>query len=1320
MRIRGSEIENTGSWWLAFLAVLLCLPGPVQGQGPAAPALSQIAQIKQLSRAQAQQHLPVRVRGVVTYWDPATLDLCLQDESDGIWVAVSTPDLPLSIGRAVEITGVTSGGKFTRGIAKPAFKILPDRLPFPKPKTVTPRQFLSGNEDARRLQVEGVVQWAQHSEGKLLLWLRSGASKIQVVIPTYPPELEPSGLVKSLLCVRGVGYTSMPDFQDVFTTRLLVNSFSDDVEITGDAEDQPPAIVQHAIGDLRAFSQTNMPDYPLRISGVATDGNAEEITLKDSTGVLRVHPRNPTFTGPEYHTQADGFLETNETGTLILADAVTRQYAVCKPRPALANSNTWETNANPVHLIITDLKSLRELPHDEAMKGYPVHLTGVVTWYNRALKVFCLQDEEFGVFVDVAEDLPKEFGLARLVEVRGYADGGAYAPYVRAGVVQIIAESRLPAPWIGNSSELASGTYDGRWVEVEGIIRSAVTNVTDGAILRVASAGHKFEVRFPEAVDAIQLPGEDAKIRVRGVCDAVTQDGQAQGFQVLVSSPAQVEQLQRPVDAARLPLSEIGRLFSSATETSRGHRLKVQGWVTLSGGAESLFISDGTNGLRIYPREDIAFKVGDRVEAIGFPALGEVREVLEDAETRRLSSGIPLEPVVRDVTRASEADCDSRLIKIGQVKLIESYRRGKSLVLVAQAGQHVFEARWEGHLPLATWPHLEVGSTLDLIGICHVKVDTHRIPQSFFLQLRSPDDLQSIVAPPINWTPRLLYIFGLAAAAICLSLLWVVALRRRVNRQTQAIREQLAHKAALERRYRQLIDNANDLVFIMDQEGRFISVNPACQRVTGYTPEEALRMKLEQWVLSEMWLPLRQYLDEQRAPGHSRVHEVSILSKGGRRVSLELSVSAIYDEGRITGLQGIARDITERRALEHQLHQAQKMESVGQLAAGIAHDFNNIMTVILGHGSLLSLEPGLGESAQESCQQVTAAAQRAADLTRQLLAFSRKQMMNRRTLDLNEIIANLTKMLARLLGEHIELKVVGTDLPAIKADAGMVEQIIINLAVNARDAMPQGGRLEIATRQAAFTEADVERNPESRIGRFVCLSVSDTGCGMDKATLEHLFEPFFTTKGVGKGTGLGLATVYGIVKQHEGWSEVTSEPLQGTRFDIFLPACNESPAFAAGEAAPALAFQGGRETILVVEDEPSLRQLVQRVLREHNYQVFSAATGKEALRVWQNQTDTLDLLLTDLVMPDGMSGRDLANHLRQKKPGLKVIYASGYSAELAAVEASLEEDIRFLPKPFVPATLVQAVRDCLDGKPGEARRSRDPKGAYAGLSITAS
>jgi PAS domain S-box-containing protein len=414
-------------------------------------------------------------------------------------------------------------------------------------------------------------------------------------------------------------------------------------------------------------------------------------------------------------------------------------------------------------------------------------------------------------------------------------------------------------------------------------------------------------------------------------------------------------------------------------------------------------------------------------------------------------------------------------------------------------------------------------------------------------------------------------------------------------------------------------------------------------------------------------------------------------------MSLERYSSPVRDKaGKLYGRIWTFRDITEQRKLEGQLRQSQKMEAIGQLAGGVAHDFNNILAVIQLQADLLKADGNLSPAQLDFADEIGTAAQRAAALTRQLLLFSRKEMLQLRDLDLNQSINNMTKMLRRILGEDIQMQFkFAIRTLFIHADAGMMDQVLMNLAVNSRDAMSGGGKLVIETTAVDFDESIKEHAPQARAGSFVCLSVSDTGCGIAPENLQKIFEPFFTTKEVGKGTGLGLATVFGIVQQHQGWVNVYSEVGYGTTFRIYLPRLAKisepKPEQTASDS-----MIGGNETVLLVEDDAFLRASVRKTLSQLGYRVFEAVNGVEAVEIWKGHRDQIHLLLTDLVMPGGLNGKELGGLLLKENPNLKIIYASGHSAEVAGKDFPLEEGVNFLTKPFQAHKLAQAVRRRLD------------------------
>jgi PAS domain S-box-containing protein len=646
--------------------------------------------------------------------------------------------------------------------------------------------------------------------------------------------------------------------------------------------------------------------------------------------------------------------------------------------------------------------------------------------------------------------------------------------------------------------------------------------------------------------------------------------------------------------------------------------------------------------------------------------------------------------------------------------------------------------------------------------------------------------------------------------------------RRAATPKVKLTRAQLKEKAKLDKRYRALFENANDLIVGTGLDGKILYVNNAWHETLDFSETEIATLSIFQLVHSESLQDFNQGFRRAASGIKIKQLEIALVSKYGKRVVVEGSFNCEMEGDEVASIQCIFRDITERKRsasalkqsearfslvfatspiaigiftceegkvqdvndsflnmlrydrrevigstdrdmnlwvnladreqmlsklkhklavrdaqcklrtqrgevrdaliaadtielngescivmmihdntdrmnLEGQLRQVQKMEGIGQLAAGVAHDFNNILTIIQGHAAQLrGGAVGLPDKIGNSVEQVSMAADRAANLTRQLLTFCRKQAMLPEVMDLNATVTQVSKMLERILGEDIGLEVRGEkNLPTINADTAMLELCLINLASNARDAMPKGGQLRITTSTVNVTVEHVKRQPKAKLGKHVCLAVADTGHGMNPETLRRIFEPFFTTKEVGKGTGLGLATVYGIIEQHQGWIEVVSEVGRGSTFKIYLPIVEKPAAPAAAPERP-VEIKSGNETILLVEDEEELRELAKLILEQYKYRVLEAGSGVQALKVWETHAKEIDLLLTDMVMPEGMTGRDLAERLQAERPDIKVLYSSGYSPDVVGGYFKLPENSFFLAKPYHPPKLAQAVRECLD------------------------
>ncbi len=578
------------------------------------------------------------------------------------------------------------------------------------------------------------------------------------------------------------------------------------------------------------------------------------------------------------------------------------------------------------------------------------------------------------------------------------------------------------------------------------------------------------------------------------------------------------------------------------------------------------------------------------------------------------------------------------------------------------------------------------------------KDDPTRIePKVSFIRLYEPwgwiigtgvytDDIEDAIHR-ITWNVNKAFI---AILAIILIMSIFIVFQGIANEKTRA--EAVQKLARSEVKYRSLFQESTDGIYIRTKEGLLLDVNLAFSNMMGYSKEELLGSNVCELYADEKEFPDVQEMIESEQGLLN--HELQLLTKDGTLIDVLVSISAKQSEDNETIYQGFVRDMTHLKRLEEQFHQAQKMEAVGRLAGGVAHDFNNLLTAIVGRTELLLLESGHDEETRNDLDEILQTSYRAADLTRQLLAFSRRQIITPRIIDLNDTLDKMVRMLQRIIGEHIELTIVKhEDLWKIKSDPSQIEQVIVNLAVNARDAMPDGGILTIETANIELDITSARDNLDLNPGQYVIIAVSDTGSGIEEELLDKIFEPFFTTKKEGKGTGLGLSTVFGIIKQNNGDIVVNSRPDGGTTFTVYLPYSEGIPSSSDFITIPN-GSMSGTETILVVEDEERVRKFASDSLRQYGYFVIEAENGPHALEIVSTIEEKVDIIISDVIMP-GMNGVDLVKQLQQKWPNAKVLFMSGYTDDVLSDNPGLQTQYPFLSKPFGPVALLQKVRELL-------------------------
>jgi PAS domain S-box-containing protein len=965
---------------------------------------------------------------------------------------------------------------------------------------------------------------------------------------------------------------------------------------------------------------------------------------------------------------------------------------------------------NSTRLHLAD--QIRSLDEERLTRQLPVSIEGVVTWADSKEKSFFVSDSSGGILVlrpQFADGGRIRSGM--LVKVDGVAAPGQFAPVITNAMVHQTGIMNLPEAPLISLEQALTGAKDGCWVQLRGYVREVEVG-SNSIQLQIGAPEGEFTARVPK-VDSLQnLHG--SVVLVRGVCVVIANSRrQLTGVELWSPQEADVQIEQYPPENVfALPKRSIASLRRFNLFNTLNERVHTFGTVTLQVPGRYLYLQEGDYSVLVMSDQTESLRPGDRVEVVGFSGHENGNFLLREAVYRRIAAGPDPLPLSLPTSHYINEDVDGMLVHVTG-KLLDEIQKSGETYLTLQAKGLIFEARL-ANAKVFTGQRLDLGSQLALTGVYRIQRDEYGKPQSFLLTLRDESDLRLLQSPPWWTLSRLLWALVGTLSVLMVALMWALGIRRKNN---QLVHAQVQLKAAhdqLEDRVRERTRNlveANEALRRSEErfvkafqaspvplllqgvtEQRCVDVNDSFLELTGYNREEVvgqIPIGLKLFPKPEI---VREILDTLWARRPVRNLQSELKTREGKTLTVLISAEPFELDGQPHFLMSL-QDITERLNVENQLRQAQKMEVVGQIAAGVAHDFNNILTVIQGHAGVQLGMGELNESLAESLREISDAATRAASLTRQLLAFSRKQMLQRRPLDVPEALNNLSKMLQRIIGEQISLRIqCAGNLPPVFADAVNFEQIIINLAVNARDAMPRGGPLTITAEPVVIDARYQEREPDAVLGTFVRLSVADEGSGMDETVRSKIFEPFFTTKDVGKGTGMGLATVYGIVKQHQGWIEVESSPGAGSVFKVFLPVADQTvqkPPESHAGLIPATEDQ--LRTIFLVEDEASLREMASKILKRLGYRVVTAENGPAALALWPQHRGKIDLLLTDMVMPGGMTGRELADQLLREAPQLPVIYSTGYSMDLFDSDTNFVIGARCLLKPYDASTLATAI-----------------------------
>ena len=1280
--------------WLILISLSLS-PGVAAPKSP----IDSVSRFYSLTGEQAGAGLPVSIRGTVLYSDTDWRLLWLRDETGTLFQHLP-PDTPLPpAGDLAEVTGRTALVDGAHRIADIAVRQIGDSV-FPPPKLLTPRLLQDGQSDAERVVMGGTVVDSVNAKAHLLLIVAFNRSHLVQVVVNEDPGANAARFIGARVDAVGVLSPLPGELKDGLAPhQLFVPQMADLTLYTAGTSD-PFTAPLLPDGDMQSEFKRSREPRLVRLRGrVIQQSDERSLTIRSGTNPCRVHLRVPTLIPTNTMIECAGTVWRDDEQRHYLTHAVTREAAGKLPTAA----------DNPDSLpILRSVQAVRGLGAKQAERRYPVDISGVVTYYDRRWRSLFVHDATGGIYVD---DKTRAYPLklGDRVRVRGVSDPGGFAPMVAATQIDRSGEGTLPTAREVSMARLLSGAEDSQWIRLAGTVLAAQRSERN-LMLRLQHPGGEFEAVVNDSGKQLNTRSwVGAKVTLTGVCGTkANAQRQATGIYFHVPDLDHVRfESQPPEDPFAIANTAIADLlkFSPEGEEAALTLTKVTGSITYAGDSGLTAVQDETGALLVRVPTNAPPRVGEVVEVIGFPRPAPFAVTLHQPRIRVLTNGPA--PPPRSVAGATilSGDHHGRHVTVTG-RLISDHTEAAAPNWTLQNGDTVFVAdlsQWRP--PGGQIAKLPLNSTIEISGVYTIRADEWNTPHTFRLLVPPNAELVIINTPPWWTAGRFATALGGISFATLVALLWVVTLRRRVRRQRARIEAEVSERARVTARYNDLFENAADPVFTLDAKLRITSANTAANEAFDVVPAELREEPVITWIEDDSAAELRRAVEDLRNGSTTTAVALRLPPRAGRPQILEASLQRRENARAEEEIQCIARNISERVHLETQIRQMQKIESVGQLAAGVAHDYNNLMTVVLANAEFLKEDAGLRGENAESLEEIHQSADRAAKLTQQLLSFSRRQIMRVQTIDPVVILADLADMLRRLIGEQIEFRLEWPDtLPTISADRGMLEQIIVNLVVNAADAMPEGGRLLLSARVTEVPAGEADRNPEAMPGEHLRISVRDTGSGIAPDVREHIFEPFFTTKEVGKGTGLGLATVFGLVKQHDGWVEVRSKVGEGTVFHVFLPiAPGETPGAPppADAAVPGAASIG--HTLLVIEDEPLVLKTIVGGLKRAGYYTLNATNGPEALDLWARRADEIDLVVTDMVMPGGLSGRDVVNRMREQRPDLRAIYCTDYSPELTGLNA-LRPDERLLPKPFEKKMLLKALRELLTTSSTSASR----------------
>jgi signal transduction histidine kinase len=1163
--------------WIWLFAALIWPTSNGLGEVESLPLLTNVLQVRQLSRAEADRGYPVCLEGVLTLVDTSRGSVFLQDGTGGIYLLNPPRNQRIRTGQKVELKGFSAAGDFNRVVARSTFRVLAEEAPFPEPHNTSLQLLATGIEDCQWVQVEGTVQEAREQDGCYYLELANEGIITQVFFHNYPPPgAIRSNLLDARVRLRGVCVTFTTN--RVSVARAEIRSYDWEVlEIiqpaTSDAFRRPVK----SVADAMLLANVPGSDSRHHLKGVLTTNRAGKgWWLKDGTNNAWLHPvmRWAPVVGDRVEVAA--FIrKTNEVVHLINAECRLQNLRLSAVRQAATNRQFVPKDEDYLQLL-TSAGEIRALSTDAAARGYPVKLQGVVTFHDSPEALLFVQDTSAAVFIWTKTNEPN-LVPGQEVDVRGFSLAGLYSPIVADAEVTVVGTAKLPEPKQVTYESLMTGKDDAHWVELEGVAR-ALEPSARFLSLDLMVEGRSLQVLFPGSIMQKDIDSWiDARLRIQGVMAAVVNNKrQLLGVRFLCPDARYLQVIKPAVaDPFSLPLETIRSL--GPRRSSAAHRVHLRGTVLHREPGVCVFISDETSCLRVWSRDQLSCKPGDVIDAAGFVAAGPTTLTLQHAILKYHAAGPPPKPELISVSDALSREFDAELVSLNATVRTCSYHN-ESLVMNLETESSIFEARLNHLSRKLSFDVPKPGTVARLTGICVNSTDGQGSP-SFHLLLRSASDLTVLKSPPWWTLSNTIQVLGGMTVLIMVACLWLITLQRRVRTQTAMIRQRLEHETALERK---LLD-------------------------------------------------------------------------------------------------------------------AQKLESLGVLAGGIAHDFNNMLTAILGNANLAVMETPASAPARPYLAEVEKTCLQAAELCRQMLAYSGRGSYEVKHYELNRLLEESRSLMQISVSKSCLLRFeLSPNLPSVAIDITQVRQVVMNLVINASEAIGErNGEITVRTFRRHVTSDELSRLQHATAfaaGECVALQVTDTGCGMSPEIMARIFDPFFTTKFTGRG--LGLAAVLGIMRGHHGALEVKSQANVGTSFMLLLPPVN-GRASATPEIASAPVSWRGSGTILVVDDEDAVRSVTARLVKSFGFEVLTASDGVAGVEVFKAHADRIKLVLLDLTMPR-LNGEAAFHAIKDLQPNVKVLLASGFSEQDASHRFSGQGLAGFLHKPFQRDELRDKLQSILD------------------------